>query len=93
MTTLFQRFNQSSEESLIRLLNSRIEEELKAARLLREGMWSEAGVIGDKAFVCLLPGGNKSRYPGLNVFADGKDLSYANQKLTIRCIVAVKCAV
>ena len=37
MTTLLQRFNQSLEESLIRLLNSGIEEELKSARLLREG--------------------------------------------------------
>ena len=50
-------------------------------------------VVGDKAFVCSLPGGNKSRYPAFNVFADGKDLSDANQKLTIRCIVAAKCAV
>ena len=53
MTTLFQLFNQSSEKSLIRFLNSRIEEELKSARLLREGMWSGAVVVGDKAFVHL----------------------------------------
>ena len=71
MTTLFQLFNQSSEESMIRFLNSRIDEELKAARLLREGMWRKAVVVGDKAFFSLL-GGEKCRYPGLNVFADGK---------------------
>ena len=47
MTTLFQLFNQSSEKSLIRFLNSSIEEELKSAQLLREGMWSEAVVVGD----------------------------------------------
>ena len=80
MTTLFQLFNQSSEESLISLLSFGIEEELKSARLLREGMWSETVVVGGKAFICSLPGGNKSRYPGLSNFADGKDFILCEPK-------------
>ena len=73
MTALLQLFNQSSPEALIEFTNSRIEEKLKSARLLREGMWSEAVVVGDEAFVCSLLDRDKSRYPGLNVFIDGED--------------------
>lgn len=66
-------FRQSSQESLLRLLNSCIEEELKSTQWLREGMWTETVVVGDEAFVCSLLEQYKSHYTGLNVLAENED--------------------
>ena len=75
------------QESLIRLLNSPDKEELNCACLLRARIWSD---VGDEVFFCSLLGGNKSCYPGLNVFTGRRVSSGTNLDLAIRRIVVTK---